>query len=238
MPPFHYRSWQEVPGSKNKAQKHFDKVGGYDNTERAKTKPPEGMDPDAWVRVIEELFKTPTYQKRSQANSANRSKQLYGSYHGTQSYAQRRYTEVQETGVAKDVEDWREMHYKGSSGWYNELAETHWVAKYWGAQAVGAAPSPGLFRLKRNTQADLDLLGASKSGSPRVRSADPHNINTSNNSSFLYLILLACFRVKSWTRRTNLCQARVAMIRQLMRLKFLKGRWDIGVVTFEVLDEQ
>ncbi|KAL8231001.1 hypothetical protein R6Q57_000779 [Mikania cordata] len=62
----------------------------YDNTERAKTKPPEGMNPDAWVRVIEELFTTLTYQKRSQANSANHSKQLYESYHGTQSYAQRR----------------------------------------------------------------------------------------------------------------------------------------------------
>ncbi|KAL8223085.1 hypothetical protein R6Q57_020484 [Mikania cordata] len=111
---------------KTKLKKHFDKVGGYDNTERAKTKPPEGMNPDAWVRVIEELFTTPTYQKRSQANSANRSKQLYGSYHGTQSYAQRRYTEVQETGAAKHVESLREMHCKGSSGWYNELAETHW----------------------------------------------------------------------------------------------------------------
>ncbi|KAD7479187.1 hypothetical protein E3N88_02323 [Mikania micrantha] len=113
---------------KTKLKKHFDKVGGYDNTERAKTKPPEGMNPDAWVQVIEELFTTPTYQKRSQANSANRSKQLYGSYHGTQSYAQRRYTEVQETGVAKHVEGWREMHCKGSSGWYNEMAETHWVS--------------------------------------------------------------------------------------------------------------
>ncbi|KAL8262631.1 hypothetical protein R6Q59_023980 [Mikania micrantha] len=103
--PFHYRSWQEVPGEikmsilttlhdrKTKLKKHFDKVGGYDNTEKAKTKPLEGMNPDAWVQVIEELFTTPTYQKRSQANSANRSKQLYGSYHGTQSYAQRRYTE-------------------------------------------------------------------------------------------------------------------------------------------------
>ncbi|KAL8254407.1 hypothetical protein R6Q59_032628 [Mikania micrantha] len=87
--PFHYRSWQEVPGEikmsilttlhhyfdlqryhnteywegikqgiqsncanrykdrKTKLKKHFDKVGGYDNTERAKTKPPEGMNPDA-----------------------------------------------------------------------------------------------------------------------------------------------------------------------------------------------
>ncbi|KAL8195472.1 hypothetical protein R6Q57_025875 [Mikania cordata] len=66
---------------KTKLKKHFDKVGGYINTERVKTKPPEGMNPDAWV---------------------------------------------QETGVAKHVEGWREMHYKGSSSWYNELAETHW----------------------------------------------------------------------------------------------------------------
>ncbi|KAD4585795.1 hypothetical protein E3N88_23396 [Mikania micrantha] len=120
--PFHYRSWQEVPGEikmsilttlhhyfdlqryhnteywegikqgiqsdcanrykdrKTKLKKHFDKVGGYDNTERAKTKPPEGMNP------------------------------------------------VQETGVPKHVEGWREMHCKGSSGWYNEMAETHWVS--------------------------------------------------------------------------------------------------------------
>ncbi|KAL8223791.1 hypothetical protein R6Q57_019266 [Mikania cordata] len=63
---------------KTKLKKHFDKVGGYDNTERAMKKPPEGMNLDAWVRVIEEIFPTPTYQKRSQENSANRSKQLYG----------------------------------------------------------------------------------------------------------------------------------------------------------------
>ncbi|KAL8228400.1 hypothetical protein R6Q57_015984 [Mikania cordata] len=87
------------------------------------------MNPDAWVRVIEEIFTTPTYRKRSQANSTNRSKQLYRSYNGMQSYAQRRYTEVLETGVAKHVEGWREMHCKGSSGWYIELAETHWVSK-------------------------------------------------------------------------------------------------------------
>ncbi|KAD3336192.1 hypothetical protein E3N88_31711 [Mikania micrantha] len=59
-------------------------------------------------------------------NTANRSKQLYGSYHGTQSYAQRRYDEVKEGGTPQHVEGWRDMHYKGSSGWYNQLAEQHW----------------------------------------------------------------------------------------------------------------
>ncbi|KAD6796742.1 hypothetical protein E3N88_07638 [Mikania micrantha] len=31
-----------------------------------------------------------------------------------------------ETGVAKHVEGWREIHCKGSSCWYNEMTETHW----------------------------------------------------------------------------------------------------------------
>ncbi|KAL8232242.1 hypothetical protein R6Q57_002020 [Mikania cordata] len=46
-----------------KDENHFDKERGYDNTERAKRNLLEGMDPDAWVRVIEELFTNPTKQK-------------------------------------------------------------------------------------------------------------------------------------------------------------------------------
>ncbi|KAL8231822.1 hypothetical protein R6Q57_001600 [Mikania cordata] len=132
--PFHYQSWQEVPGDvkmsiltalhhyfdlaqyhntkycdgiklgiqadcanrykywKKKLKKHFDK-GGYDNTTRAKQNPPKGMDPEEWVHVIDGLFTTSTYKNRSLKNTTNRSKQLYRSYHGTQSYAQRRYDE-------------------------------------------------------------------------------------------------------------------------------------------------
>ncbi|KAL8216260.1 hypothetical protein R6Q57_023097 [Mikania cordata] len=51
------------------------------------------MDPKAWVQVIDGLFTTFTYKNRSLKNTSNRSKQLYGSFHGTQSYAQRRYDE-------------------------------------------------------------------------------------------------------------------------------------------------
>ncbi|KAL8196823.1 hypothetical protein R6Q57_024477 [Mikania cordata] len=136
--PFHYRSWQEVPGDvkmsilttlhhyfdlaqyhnteywdgiklsipadcanrykdrKTKLKKHFDKEGGYDNTTRVKQNPPKGMDPEEWVQVIDGLFTTSTYKNRSLKNTTNRSKQLYGSYHGTQSYTQRRYDEVKE----------------------------------------------------------------------------------------------------------------------------------------------
>ncbi|KAL8209853.1 hypothetical protein R6Q57_006585 [Mikania cordata] len=98
--PFHYRSWQEVPGEikmsilttlhhyfdlqryhnteywegikqgiqsdcanrykdrKTKLKKHFDKVGGYDNTERAKTKTPEGMNLDVWGKIMDEKNKS------------------------------------------------------------------------------------------------------------------------------------------------------------------------------------
>ncbi|KAL8234977.1 hypothetical protein R6Q59_021077 [Mikania micrantha] len=78
---------------KTKLKKHFDKEEGYDNTERAKHNPPKGMDPEAWVQVIDGLFTTSTYKNISLKNITNISKQLYGSYHGTQSYAQRRYGE-------------------------------------------------------------------------------------------------------------------------------------------------
>ncbi|KAL8215877.1 hypothetical protein R6Q57_022714 [Mikania cordata] len=33
---------------------------------------------------------------------------------------------VKEGGVPQHVECWRDMHFKGSSGWYNQLAEQHW----------------------------------------------------------------------------------------------------------------
>ncbi|KAL8224220.1 hypothetical protein R6Q57_019695 [Mikania cordata] len=114
---------------KTKLKKNFDKEGGYDNTERAKQNPPKGMDSEAWVQVIDGLFTTSTYKNRSLKNTANRSKQLYGSYHGTQSYAQRRYDEVKEGGVPQHVEGWRDMHFKGSLRWYNQLAEQHWQVK-------------------------------------------------------------------------------------------------------------
>ncbi|KAL8229864.1 hypothetical protein R6Q57_014764 [Mikania cordata] len=111
---------------KTKLKKHFDKEGGYDNTARAKQNPPKGMDSEEWVQIIDGLFTTSTYKNRSLKNTTNRSKQLYGSYHGTQSYDQRRYDEVKEGGEPQHVECWRDMHFKGSSGWYNQLAEQHW----------------------------------------------------------------------------------------------------------------
>ncbi|KAL8211090.1 hypothetical protein R6Q57_005527 [Mikania cordata] len=152
--PFHYRSWQEVPGDvkmsilttlhhyfdltqyhnteywdgiklgiqadcanryqdrKTKLKKHFDKEGGYDNTTRAKQNPPKGMDPEDWVQVIDGMFTTSKYKNKFLKNTTNRSKQL---------------RDVKEGGVPHHVEGWRDMHFKGSSGWYNQLAEQHWI---------------------------------------------------------------------------------------------------------------
>ncbi|KAL8205698.1 hypothetical protein R6Q57_009249 [Mikania cordata] len=84
------------------------------------------MDPETWVQVIDGLFITSTYKNISLKNTTNKSKQMYVSYHGTQSYAQRHYGKVKEGGVAQRVEGWRDMHFKGSSEWYNQLAEQHW----------------------------------------------------------------------------------------------------------------
>ncbi|KAL8204568.1 hypothetical protein R6Q57_010191 [Mikania cordata] len=42
---------------KTKLKKHYDKEGGYEDTEIAKHNPPKGMDPEAWDNITEELNK-------------------------------------------------------------------------------------------------------------------------------------------------------------------------------------
>ncbi|KAL8246236.1 hypothetical protein R6Q59_007452 [Mikania micrantha] len=130
--PFHYRSWQEVPGDVKMSilttlHNYFD-LTQYHNTEYW-----DGIKlgiqaecanryKDRKKKLKKHFDKEGCYDNTERAKS----KQLYGSYHGTQSYAQRRYDEVKEGGVPQQVEGWRDMHFKGSSGWYNQLAEQHW----------------------------------------------------------------------------------------------------------------
>ncbi|KAM0065473.1 putative transposase, Ptta/En/Spm, plant [Helianthus debilis subsp. tardiflorus] len=83
------------------------------------------MDPEAWCKLIDGLFTTPEYMNRSEKNKANRAKQLYGSYHGSQSLANRRHKEVKETGRARYVEGWKEMHCKKGK-WINDNAKHAW----------------------------------------------------------------------------------------------------------------
>ncbi|KAM0066831.1 putative transposase, Ptta/En/Spm, plant [Helianthus debilis subsp. tardiflorus] len=110
---------------KSGMKKHFDRHGGYKDVEEAKRHPPESMDPEAWCKLIDGLFTTPEYMNRSEKNKANRAKQLYGSYHGSQSLANRRHKEVKETGRARYVEGWKEMHCKKGK-WINDNAKHAW----------------------------------------------------------------------------------------------------------------
>ncbi|XP_022004029.2 uncharacterized protein LOC110901511 [Helianthus annuus] len=84
------------------------------------------MNPEAWCKLIDGLFTTPAYMNHSEKkNKANRAKQLYGSYHGSQSLANRRHKEVKETGLARYVKGWKEMHYKKGK-WINDNAKHAW----------------------------------------------------------------------------------------------------------------
>lgn len=79
---------------KCKLRSHFYKVGGTNNVEEAKRKPHKRIHLDAWVELIDKLSATPEDANRSKKNKINRSKQPYGSYHGSQSLVNRRYKEV------------------------------------------------------------------------------------------------------------------------------------------------
>lgn len=79
---------------KGKLKKHFDEVGGYEDVERARRHPPRRMAPKAWEKVIDKLFITEKYKRRSEQNTENKAKQPYGSSHGCEPFAQKRYKEV------------------------------------------------------------------------------------------------------------------------------------------------
>ncbi|KAL8223166.1 hypothetical protein R6Q57_020565 [Mikania cordata] len=104
---------------KQEFKKHFDSVGGYEDVEKARTKPPEELDQQAWEHLINQLFLSQDFRKRSKKNKSNKSKQHCTSYHGSKSYAQRRHMEG--TG---GIEVFKETHYKAGEGWVNEIAES------------------------------------------------------------------------------------------------------------------
>ncbi|PWA96694.1 formin-like protein 18 [Artemisia annua] len=83
----HYRN------RKNKFKKeHFVDQGGYEHPEEIRNFPPENMSLSDWHKFCDHVTSA-THMKRSQANKANRGKQLYTSNHGSKSYAQSRHEE-------------------------------------------------------------------------------------------------------------------------------------------------
>ncbi|KAL8224307.1 hypothetical protein R6Q57_019782 [Mikania cordata] len=57
---------------KQEFKKHFDKVGGYEDVEKAKRKPPNEMDQQAWEQLIDQFFFSSDFKKRDDARKFKR----------------------------------------------------------------------------------------------------------------------------------------------------------------------
>ena len=79
---------------KNKFKKeNFVNNDGYKHPEEIRNFPPENMSLSNWHEFCTHVT-SEKHMKRSQANKANRGKQLYVSNHGSKSYTQSRHEEV------------------------------------------------------------------------------------------------------------------------------------------------
>ncbi|KAF5782551.1 putative transposase, Ptta/En/Spm, plant [Helianthus annuus] len=129
IPASHYEAKKKMSrysSRKNKLHVHFRAVGGDKDVDRAKSCPPKNYDSRKWVDLIDILFTDPDYIRRSNANTENRKKQRYPStYHGSQSYAQRRYIE-QKTGSPNYIAVFEKTHYKEGRGWANDICAADW----------------------------------------------------------------------------------------------------------------
>lgn len=71
---------------KGDAKRHFIEVGGYDNIDRSRANPPEGMLNEFWQRTVTH-FCSEEYKKLSARNKVARGKQKYANHGGTSSYS-------------------------------------------------------------------------------------------------------------------------------------------------------
>ncbi|KAF4376596.1 hypothetical protein F8388_025467 [Cannabis sativa] len=112
---------------KSRHKQHFKDVGGYDDVEKAKKNPPEGLDAATWDKLISH-FLDPKHIERSKKNAANRAKHLYPSLQGSSSYASHRYKRMnQETKELPSIIDtWHDMHHRTNGGWVNDTARAHY----------------------------------------------------------------------------------------------------------------
>ncbi|KAD5960187.1 hypothetical protein E3N88_11659 [Mikania micrantha] len=146
---------------KQEFKKYFDKVGGYGDIVKAKGKPPEHMDQEAWEQLIDELFLDPDFRKRSEKNKSNRSKQRYTSFHGSKSYAQRRHMEAL---VALKFS--KRLISRSEKGWANEITELDYGERKLGFYGLSSQEELGLlmvmnfvFMTGRYNGSTLTVLG-------------------------------------------------------------------------------
>ncbi|KAL8201360.1 hypothetical protein R6Q57_012699 [Mikania cordata] len=119
--PFYYASWQDVPNE----YKHAIYSTLFEFFDLQALQDEEYMNQSEWVELIDKLYKSDAYMKRSEKNKANRSKQRYPTYHGSESYSQKRWTGVRnlhgEARTTSIVDGWKKTHYKPGLGWANDL---------------------------------------------------------------------------------------------------------------------
>ncbi|PWA41149.1 hypothetical protein CTI12_AA542690 [Artemisia annua] len=118
----------------NKFKKeHFVDMGGYDHPEEIRNFPPGNMSLSDWHEFCNHVTSN-KHMKRSQANKANRGKQLYTSNHGSKSYAQSRHEEwANGKGAYPDlIKQFKNKHVykKGDKAgqWKSEAAEAKYLS--------------------------------------------------------------------------------------------------------------
>ncbi|KAL8199543.1 hypothetical protein R6Q57_013111 [Mikania cordata] len=121
--PFHYRSWQDVPGDVKMSilttLHHYFDLAQYHNTEYwngIKL----GIQADCTNRFKDRKTKLKKhFDKEGGYDNTARAKQNPPKGMDPEEW-------VKEGGVPQHVKGWRYMHFKGNLGWYNQLVEQHW----------------------------------------------------------------------------------------------------------------
>ncbi|GJZ91765.1 Myb domain protein 62 [Tanacetum coccineum] len=98
----------------------------YETMEEAMTHPPKGIEVSDWVLLCER-FASEDFQKISEKNKKNRSKNLVPPTVGTRSFARRVDESRREGKEVSEIEQYKMAHYsKKLKGMINEEADTIW----------------------------------------------------------------------------------------------------------------
>ncbi|KAD4585650.1 hypothetical protein E3N88_23251 [Mikania micrantha] len=102
------------------AKQHFIKNGGYDDEERVRANPPEGMYAENWKKAVD-FFLSDTHKKRSSSNAEVRQKQLYTNRGGTSAYSSYCYKNNKSR-----LEAFHNAHTGKDETFDSEVAERHY----------------------------------------------------------------------------------------------------------------
>ena len=80
-------------GQKNNAKRHFNRLGGYQDIERARNTPPSNITPENWRKAVD-FFTGESHMTISQRNKNNRALQTIKNRGGTASYSSAAFKKV------------------------------------------------------------------------------------------------------------------------------------------------